>query len=800
MLEATKRDRTALHTPPEYCEYADGGCDHSFAGLPTRNAVVLYPSEPPQIAATIEAAATQLTNRIRGACATWRSFNVGGQVIFCEICKAMRGADAVVADVTTLNFNLLFEIGFSLGLDLPLVPIRDTSFLKDKSAFDHLGLLDTIGYRDFVNARELADNLASTWPPSRLPIPVGELNLEAPLYVLKGPLETEGELKLLSVLKKSAVRFRAYDPVETPRIALQTLRRSIASSLGLVAHLLSPDRKGALVHNARCALAAGIATASGKAVRLLQEGREPQPIDYRDLVQPYDIPTQIERLIEPTLLRVIHRLQDTRFRDVRSPRNLLQRLDIGDVSAENEIRPLEGYFVETGQYYEARRGYARLIVGRKGAGKTAIFYALRHSLGGGHSRLVLDLKPEGHQFVRLREAVLAKLSPGLQEAALTGFWMSILLGELAHRVVDDEYSWATRDPARRLRYDELVEVYKDFGPAEKGDFSQRLLYQVERLSRQDAQIEKKGAENAVAELLFRKDIRVVRDAVTGYLEEKEEVWLLLDNLDKGWPTRGASSEDIMIIRTLLECTRKLQRQLERSNVEFHVLVFLRNDIYEHLIEETPDKGKDTAVILDWADAAAFKEMFRRRVLASGQLEGEFDSIWGTIFAPAVGTRDSFSYVAERTLMRPRDFLSFVHNAIEVAINRGHDKVLEEDLRQAEEIYSEDSLRMIGFELQDVCPGVPDILYQFLGCPSLLRREEIITRLEGAGVVESETDHILSLMCWLGVLGVYSPIEERTRFAYEIRYDLRRLLAPVTRDGALFGIHPAFRTALECVEA
>jgi hypothetical protein len=42
------------------------------------------------------------------------------------------------------------------------------------------------------------------------------------------------------------------------------------------------------------------------------------------------------------------------------------------------------------------------------------------------------------------------------------------------------------------------------------------------------------------------------------------VWLLVDNLDKGWPTRGTTSEDILIVRSLLDATRKLQRQLGRS--------------------------------------------------------------------------------------------------------------------------------------------------------------------------------------------------------------------------------------------
>ena len=173
----------------------------------------------------------------------------------------------------------------------------------------------------------------------------------------------------------------------------------------------------------------------------------------------------------------------------------------------------------------------------------------------------------------------------------------------------------------------------------------------------------------------------------------------MDNLDKGWPVRGARDEDILILRTLLEATRKLQRQLERSEVGSHCLVFLRNDIYEHLVRETPDKGKDTEIDLDWSDRELFKELIRRRIVASGLLEGQFDEVWGAVFEAFVGTRTSFDYMLDRTLMRPRDFLLFIHRAIEAAINRGHARVTADDVRQAELFYSEDLLKATGLSFR-----------------------------------------------------------------------------------------------------
>jgi nucleoside 2-deoxyribosyltransferase len=81
--------------------------------------------------------------------------DVAGQVIFCEICRRMRGATTIYADVTTFNFNLLFEIGYAIGLGLPVRPIRDSSYIRDRRAFDALGVLDTLGYVDFSAIEEV---------------------------------------------------------------------------------------------------------------------------------------------------------------------------------------------------------------------------------------------------------------------------------------------------------------------------------------------------------------------------------------------------------------------------------------------------------------------------------------------------------------------------------------------------------------------------------------------------------------------------------------------------------------------
>src|SRR5712691_8510980 len=96
--------------PPAYCEYASGPCDQDFGTALQSDVLFLYASKPEPIAATIRGAVDDLSEGDQSrAWKTWEDLPISGRIVFCEVCKAARFSRAVVLDITTLNFNLLFE-------------------------------------------------------------------------------------------------------------------------------------------------------------------------------------------------------------------------------------------------------------------------------------------------------------------------------------------------------------------------------------------------------------------------------------------------------------------------------------------------------------------------------------------------------------------------------------------------------------------------------------------------------------------------------------------------------------------
>ena len=225
------------------------------------------------------------------------------------------------------------------------------------------------------------------------------------------------------------------------------------------------------------------------------------------------------------------------------------------------------------------------------------------------------------------------------------------------------------------------------------------------------------------------------------------------------------------------------------------MVFIRNDIYDHLLAQTPDKGKDTAVVLEWSDVETFQEIVHRRITSSTGHAEPFEQLWPALFDTHVRGEESFSYILNRTLMRPRDLLRFLRECVSVAVNRNHDKVLERDILQAEKTYSEDQLQEVSFELRDVSPEFPDVLYAFIGSPISLSKIDIETRLGAAGILEKDRVNVFELLLWFGFLGILDKDGEE-RFSHQYQYGVERMLKEASlRQG--FVIHPAFRVALGC---
>jgi hypothetical protein len=192
-----------------------------------------------------------------------------------------------------------------------------------------------------------------------------------------------------------------------------------------------------------------------------------------------------------------------------------------------------------------------------------------------------------------------------------------------------------------------------------------------------------------------------------------------------------------------------------------------------------------------------KEIVRNILQACTGIKGDFTDLWSMVFETHIGAHDSFDFILERTLLRPRDFLNYLKISVETAVNRGHDRVLQEDIRKAEESYSDSILLGISFEIRDVFPNIPEPLYGFIGCPTHLHAQQVLQILKDTKFPEQDLDRVLRLIVWFGFLGVQPDGQDVPVFAYQARQNLEKLLTPIKQGRGVFVVHPAFRKALQC---
>lgn len=710
----------------------------------------------------------------------------------------------LVADVTLLNFNVVFEIGYAIGRQKRAYLIQNSAITGSRDLIEQVGIFDTLGYEHYSSSRDLASHLTSVSSTKPLTIVENVPNKVAPVYMVVPRNKTDPEIHTLSRVKKARLEFRTFDPEEHGRLPSGEAINNVAQSLGVITSLLPSVREDAEVHNFRAALVAGLAMGMDKPLLLLQEGDEPVPLDYRDLVKVFYSLDQINGHIGDFSTEVMARLQARVPAVVSEPQTFLERLNLGASSAENELRELGNYYLETDEFRRVFKGEIRVVTGRKGAGKTALFVQVRDRLRSDRGKVVLDLKPEGFQLLKFKERVLDYLEEGTKTHTITAFWEYLLLLEICYKIL-------AQDEVRHMRNGQLYEPYRRLSDSygedsfvAEGDFGERMLKLTQRIAED---FETNGGTSAcgqslssgqVTELLYKHDVGKLRRQVIEYLNFKESLWILFDNLDKGWPAHGVTAEDVLTLRCLIEALENIERQLDRRDVEAHGTVFIRNDVYELLVENTSDRGKVPQVGLDWTDGDLLRELLRRRFVHTG-VEGDpsFEELWRQICCTHVGGEESSQYLIERCLMRPRALIELVGYCRSHAVNLGREKIELDDIEQGEEDFSAELLYNIGFEIQDVFPSARDVLYEFLETPVYLSGHDILEAV-GRLVGEERKMDLFERLLWYGIFGVVRK-DERVTYIYDARYDMRRLLGLVFRRGkedAMFRLNPAFWKVLE----
>ena len=395
-----------------------------------------------------------------------------------------------------------------------------------------------------------------------------------------------------------------------------------------------------------------------------------------------------------------------------NPVVLKRGMSIGTGNAESDDEFLFDCFIEYPPVEECTRmtSPAMIIAGRTGEGKTAI---LRHIESEAEHCLFLDPTEMSMNYVSNSDALrfLTMIGADL-DLLFQVLWKHVLCIEFIRlrygventqksksifsRIVDkfsrDERRakaisylkewqgkfWITMDQNIK----EITEAYETKLHAELGadiekfkaggQYDKRLS--TEKKSELVARSRKIINSDQLAELHGIIDMLSVPDG-----DQMKEFYILIDRLDERWVD---DSVRFRLIKALLE-TLKSFRKIRNLKI----LVALRLDVFERVVQETSDiafqreKFEDNMVRLVWTKKD-LKAVVDERIKLLFKRKFTSDCVtFDDVFPNKVSNKDAFDRIAERTLMRPRDVIAFVNEAIDAAA--GQATVSNSALRKAE---------------------------------------------------------------------------------------------------------------------
>ena len=768
--------------------------------MPTLGAFFAYASTYQEVGDAISGAQELMRQRRPElAIHLWAENDISGRPLTDPIFETIAAKDVLIADITTMNFNVTFEIAYAIGLGRRIHLVRNANFRRDAELSDKIGIFDTLGFRTYSDEENLAAILAGITADNPIPIGRGP-NRTPPIYLLQTPVSGQAMLAVFSRIKKSRLGFKSFIPVEEVRLSAVKAVDDVSGCLGVVVPLLAHPFADADIHNIRAAFIAGLAISLNKVALLLQPNDGPAPLDVRDFVKTYRRSEEIADYIGEFALDVTERLQ-AEAPLVLPKGNFLADLSIGDPIAENEFQTLAKYYLRTDQYGRASRGEVNIVVGRKGAGKTALFSQLRNEKRSDVRTIVVDLKPEGYQLIRLKEDVLDFLAEGARRHLITAFFEYVLYLEICYKILEKDAVRHKRDGRLYQPYRSLLEVYRS-GDAGEGDFSERLLSLSQKLIADyqrnfGKEPEQRLTAGQVTELVHKHNIREVRDALSAYLKFKNAVWVLFDNLDKGWSSHGITDSDVLILRCLIDAARKIQQECQSDGNDLHCVVFVRNDVYQLLVEASSDYGKESRAVLDWSDPDLLREVIRRRLVQNGLAEDTaFDRVWGRICVTHYKGEESSQYLIDRSLMRPRNLLKVVSHCRGFAVNLGHEKIGDDDLAKGLRAYSLDLITEADQELTDIIGADISLIYYFIGEGDTFDITKLVSILKSANVPEARVTSVIDYLLYFGFLGIKYD-DETAKYIYDFGYDVRLLKILISKyiDTVKYILNPAFYPGL-----
>lgn len=535
------------------------------------------------------------------------------------------------------------------------------------------------------------------------------------------------------------------------------------------------------------------------------------PLDYREILRYYTKPSEAATLVRDWIEPIARGQREALPAQKRYAAALRLATELkefhhqlGEYVAENEAERLSEYFLETTAYQEEMSGSQRLFIGRKGTGKTANLPRGAAEINKDIRNLVCLIKPVGYEVEGLVRLFSSYKERDFKGDVIESLWKFMLYTELARTAleqIEGRALWELTEKDAAA----LAELLEAENGTLAGDFTVRLERVVDAITPISSYGGVQQFRTGISEALHSGALGELRKVLKRVLARKRQVFIFIDNLDKPWNRHADLNQLGDFLLGLLTAAAQVGEELRHDDrnqpgVKVNIAIFLRSDIFARITAAAREPDKLSHTRLLWDDPEMLFRIVEERYKASHGPHSDPSDMWGRYFVPEVRQHPIKEYLAGRILPRPRDIVYLVKAAVSFAVNRGHERVEERDIVDAEKQYSQYAIDSIMVENGITVPQLQDVVLEFAGSDAILRESAVKAKILAARLPEPVADSVVQHLVSLTFLGQEVRPDE---FVFtddwkELRKNsvFAERLASEKGVERRYKVHPAFHAYLE----
>lgn len=461
-----------------------------------------------------------------------------------------------------------------------------------------------------------------------------------------------------------------------------------------------------------------------------------------------------------------------------------------------EDKNLGHYFIKTRQYEEIKRGDKELVLGRKGAGKSALFSIIAKETCESQKSILVKISFDGEDFVYIENWLHKhKFCESLDDDFKYSLaWKNFIINEIIYTALLN-VEFVDSSLKKKLIQEGVIDnsLWKRFAIAVLNVFKEGRLQSPLGELRLDF-------TNITS--LSLQDKEKIKEAIVNLMENNTFV-VVIDNLDEPWKN---NEEMNSWLRGLIFSIRQLKREFNNLKI----VAFLRTDIFD-IISKGSDlfDSKSEITTISWDDNNFFSlnQLVAARIsyylgkpfpVALEDIREYWRMFYPTNLYYNGKTRSLNDYIIARTFRRPRELLQFCRLIVECG-KKTYLPIEENAIAYAETQYSNWKLIDLAGEYSKTCKNIDKCILSFAGaqkkwdwnCDSLITHIDKIDTEDR--IHDATTDRVYStreIIRFLYQIGFFRKVIRGTgkRTKYRMYYEDNT----INYNASIFDIHPAFR--------